>query len=251
MTISIDELERVAAEGWRATEQAPLGSWTLRAAEGFTGRANSVLAVGDPGMPLPLAVEHLRQWYRARGLPAMVSVGFPLGRPEHSAVDGFLAERGWSVHGGAIVMTAAPGAIEPASDALISVNVTSEPDDGWLALYRYRGGVPPPISRRLLRSAPWQAFASTRTASGQTVAVGRVAAARGWAGLTAIAVDPEHRRRGLGRLVTAALAAAAADRGAEGLYLQVANDNAAARALYRGIGFTDHHAYHYRVEPGS
>lgn len=251
MTISIDELERVAAEGWQATEQDPFGSWTLRAAEGFTGRANSALAIGDPGMPLPLAVEHVRQWYRTRGLPAMVAVAFPLGRPEQSAVDRFLAERGWRARSGAIVMTAAPRVIGSASDAGISVNVATEPDDGWLDLYRYRGGVPPPISRRLLTSAPWQAFASIRTAAGQTVAVGRVAAARGWAGLTAIAVHPEHRRRGLGRHVSAALVAASADRGREGCYLQVENDNAAARALYRGIGFSDHHGYHYRVEPAA
>lgn len=251
MTISIDELEQVAAEGWRATEQTPLGSWTLRAAEGFTGRANSALAVGDPGMPLPPAIEHVRQWYRTRGLPAIVSVAFPIGRPERSAVDRFLAERGWSVHHGAILMTAAPGVVEPVSDAVISVNVASEPDDGWFDLYRYRGGVPPPISRDLLRSAPWQAFASARTAVGQTVAVGRVAAARGWAGLTAIAVHGEYRRRGLGRLVTAALVEAAADRATEGIYLQVENDNSAAQALYRGMGFAGHHGYHYRIEPAS
>jgi len=251
MTISIDELERVAAEGWRATEQEPLGSWTLRAAEGFTGRANSALAIGDPGLPLPLAVEHVRRWYRTRGLPAMVAVGFPLGRPEHSAVDRFLAERGWSVRSGAIVMTTAPGVIWSPSDVMIGVNVTEEPDEGWFDLYRYRGNVPPPISRRLLTSAPWQAFASVMTATGQTVAVGRVAAARGWAGLTAIAVHPEHRRRGLGRHVSAALVAASADHGGEGVYLQVENDNAAARALYLAIGFSDHHGYHYRVEPAS
>lgn len=251
MTISIDELELAAAEGWRATRQDPLGSWTLRAAEGFTGRANSALAVGDPGLPLPTAVEHVRRWYRARGLPAMIAVAFPVGRREHNDVDGFLAERGWPARHGAIVMTAAPGLIEHVSDAAISVNITPEPDSAFLDLYRYRGGAPPPISGRLLRSAPWQAFASARTGAGQTVAVGRVAVARGWAGLTAIAVHPEYRRRGLGQLVTAALVAAGADCGAEGVYLQVDNDNAGAQALYHGLGFTDHHGYHFRVDAAS
>jgi hypothetical protein len=41
----------------------------------------------------------------------------------------------------------------------------------------------------------------------------------------------------------------AADRGAEGLYLQVENGNAVARALYRRAGLADHHGYHYRVAP--
>ena len=128
-------------------------------------------------------------------------------------------------------------------------DVHAEPDAGWLALHRFRGKRPPPISRRLLMSAPWQAFASVREA-GRTVAIGRVAMASGWAGLTAVEVDPAQRRRGLGMAITCALAAAAVQQGATGLYLQVSNDNAAARALYRQAGFADHHGYHYRVAPG-
>ena len=96
-TISILDLEEAAARGWRAPEEAALGRWRLRAAEGFTGRANSALAIGDPGMPLAAAVSEVRRWYRARGLPPMVAVPFPVGRPQSSDVDRFLAvELGWT-----------------------------------------------------------------------------------------------------------------------------------------------------------
>jgi ribosomal protein S18 acetylase RimI-like enzyme len=137
---------------------------------------------------------------------------------------------------------------DASADAAAPVDVAAEPDEGWLALYRFRGQKPPPISRGLLMSAPWQAFASVR-ADGDVVAIGRVAAAGGWAGLTAVEVDPRHRRRGLGRAITGALAAAAAARGATGLYLQVEDDNPAAHRLYHRMGFADHHAYHYRFAP--
>ena len=250
MEIPIPDLERAAAAGWRAPEESPLGSWLLRAADGFTGRANSALAIGDPGLPLGAAVGEVRQWYQARGLPAMVAVSFPLGQPERSAVDQFLDERGWRLRPGpATVMTAAPGAIagRPAG-AAVHVDVAAEPDDGWLALYRYRGRVPPPVSRRLLMSAPWQAFASVREA-GQVLAIGRLAAAGEWAGFTAFEVDPAWRRRGLASAVIGALAGLARDRGISGLYLQVENDNTAARSLYRQAGFADHHGYHYRIAP--
>jgi hypothetical protein len=50
----------------------------LRAARGFTGRANSALAVGDPGVPLDDALAAVGDWYRARGLPAMIAVPMPL-----------------------------------------------------------------------------------------------------------------------------------------------------------------------------
>jgi N-acetylglutamate synthase len=282
VSVSIGELERVAAGGWRAPEQAALGDWLLRAAGGFTGRANSALAVGDPGLPLAAAITEVSRWYRARGLPPMVAVPYPPGQPRSSAIDRFLGdEMGWPVRpGAAMVMTADPGEVAAraaaagrgapdagagtaadaapgtaadagpgaAADMGPGVEIAAEPDDGWLALYRFRGRRPPPMARRLLMSAPWQAFASVREA-GDTLAIGRVAVAGDWAGLTAVEVDPRYRRRGLGSAVTAALAAAAAARGVAGLYLQVEDDNGAARALYRRAGFADHHGYHYRVAP--
>jgi len=244
---SIGALEGAAAGSWRAPEQERLGGWLLRAGTGFTGRANSALAVGEPGRPLGEAVKAVCAWYRARGLPPMIAVPFPMAGAGASAVDRYLEARGWRVRSGAaIVMTAPPGLIASA-DGLVELD--PEPDQAWLGRYHYRGTELPAIARRLLLSAPWQAFGSVR-ADGQTIAIGRVAAADGWAGLTAIEVDPGHRRQGLASKVTGALAAAAAGRGVTGLYLQVEEENAGARALYRRLGFTDHHRYHYRVAPG-
>ena len=52
-----------------------------------------------------------------------------------------------------------------------------------------------------------------------------------------------------GRAVERTLRARAASHGFESLYLQVSDDNTAARTLYRRLGFTDHHSCHYRVAP--
>jgi ribosomal protein S18 acetylase RimI-like enzyme len=252
VTISIPDLEQRAALGWRAPEQERLGDWLLRAAAGFTGRANSALAVGDPGRPLDRAAGAVRDWYQARGLPAMIAVPYPADGPQAVPADRFLAERGWGVRSGAAtVMTAPAVQVAGAAGPVPAVRVAPhrEPDEAWLALYHYRGqqGLPP-VARQVLTSAPWQAFASVR-AGGQTIATGRVAAAEGWAGLTAIEVAPAHRRRGLATVVTAVLAAQAAAHGARHLYLQVEDGNEAARALYHRIGFAAHHGYHYRIAP--
>ena len=251
MTISIPDLEQRAALGWRAPEEERLGDWLLRAGGGFTGRANSALATGDPGEPADQAAAAVRGWYEARGLPAMICIPHPAGQPQAVPLDCFLAERGWCVRpGAATVMTAPAGPIaQLAAVADVPVDVDPQPDEAWLALYHYRGqpGLPP-VARRVLTSAPWQAFASVRV-DGETIAIGRVAAAAGWAGLTAIEVAPAHRRRGLATVVTATLAGRAAARGAGHLYLQVEDGNDAARALYRRIGFAAHHDYHYRLAP--
>jgi ribosomal protein S18 acetylase RimI-like enzyme len=256
MMISIEELEQLAAPGWRGIEEERLGDWLLRAAGGFTGRANSALAAGDPGLPLADAAERVQYWYGARGLPAMIAVPYPAGQPECSALDRLLAGRGWTLRSGpATVMIAASAEIASAeiavtADCRAAVAIEPRPDDAWLARYHYRGQQLPSVALRVLTSAPWQAFGSVR-ADGQTVAIGRVAVSGDWAGLTAIEVHPGYRRRGLAGAVTAALAGAAARHGASQLYLQVEDANAAARALYQRVGFTDHHGYHYRVGPAA
>ncbi|MGE5290678.1 MAG: GNAT family N-acetyltransferase [Micromonosporaceae bacterium] len=254
---AIGQLERVAALGWRAPEERWLGEWLLRAARGFTGRANSALAIGDPGRPHDEAVGAVRRWYRARGLPPMITVCYPLDGPAPGAgpgaggLDAFLAGAGWHVRAGrTIVMTAAAADVprwHPGQGGM-AVEFSEEPHDDWLSLYHHGGKPPPPIARRLLVSAPSQVFATIR--EGRTpVAIGRLALADGWGGLTAIEVHPGHRRRGLGTLITAALTSAASARGVTRMYLQVEDDNTAAMRLYARCGFTSHHRYHYRVAP--
>ena len=54
-----------------------------------------------------------------------------------------------------------------------------------------------------------------------------------------LAVDPAARRRGVGARLVREGAAAAAARGATRLFLEVADDNPAALALYAGAGFTE------------
>src|SRR5919112_5745293 len=53
-----EDLERYALPAWLGISE-PLGQWTLRAAGGFTARANSCLAVGDPGMPISAAAAQI------------------------------------------------------------------------------------------------------------------------------------------------------------------------------------------------
>jgi N-acetylglutamate synthase len=247
------ELERAAAAHWRGTEEEWLGEWLLRAADGFTGRANSALPLGDPGLPLDQALDYVTGWYRARGLPAMIAVPLPLpDDPSAPGLDAELTERAWPTRPGpAFVMVAdlplaVAGGGLPAGAVLAADAV---PDEGWLARYHYRGAdSQPPVLRDVLTSARDQAFLSIRTESG-VLAIARLSIADGWAGITAVEVDPGHRRAGLGLAITAAACAEAVRRGVRRVFLQVETGNAGARALYEGCGFRYSHRYHYRMAP--
>ncbi|WP_380161360.1 GNAT family N-acetyltransferase [Kineococcus sp. R86509] len=252
--IGTDDLERVMAEHWRPLERLDLGGWRLRASEGFTGRANSALAVGDPGVPD--AVERVERFYVERGLPAVVAVAHPAdGLGEGDPLVDDLTARGWTVRTPTVVMTAAtddlPAAREVALPDGLHVETRPEPDDAWLAQYHYQGApTVPAAGRRILVSADEQVFLRILDGT-ETVAIARGSLSPGWAGVTAVETAPSHRRRGLGRRLLAEVADWARDRGAASTYLQVQADNSGARALYGGTGFTVHHGYHYRVAPSA
>lgn len=59
---------------------------------------------------------------------------------------------------------------------------------------------------------------------------------RGW--INYLAVDPNQRRRGLGRLLMASAESALAARGCAKINLQVREGNGEVAAFYRAIGFT-------------
>jgi ribosomal protein S18 acetylase RimI-like enzyme len=250
---TMTDLERVAAAHWRGTEEEWLGDWLLRAAGGFTGRANSALPLGDPGLPLDDALAVVTRWYRDRGLPPMIAVPALLDAdgPGHD-LDEHLARRSWAFRSGpAFFMVADLPLAVPADGPMggRAVQVSPEPDDAWAARYHYRGQDHlPPVARQVLTSAREQSFVSVRDGD-EVLAIARLSIAAGWAGLTAVEVHPGHRRQGLGVAVTAAACLVAERRGIPCVFLQVEVDNAPAQALYERLGFRYSHRYHYRVAP--
>jgi ribosomal protein S18 acetylase RimI-like enzyme len=243
--LGVEDLEHVAARGWRALEEDRLGDWLLRAGGGFTGRANSVLVVGDPGIPLPAAVDAVARWYDERRLPPCAQ----LPGVQSRAADAAFAAAGWERDEDVLVLTAPIGAPRPVGAA---VTLADAPDEPWLTGYRYRGSALPPVATQVLTNAEEAVFASVRLdpAPAPLAAVARGALTDGWLGVTAVTVAVQHRRRGLATAVMAALQGWAAERNAHSVYLQVAAGNAPARALYRRAGFIEHHRYHYRRRVG-
>ncbi|MFE0801143.1 GNAT family N-acetyltransferase [Streptomyces sp. NPDC058812] len=245
---SYEELARVASRAWRPVESERLGEWELRAAAGFTRRANSVLPLGDPGLPLDEALTAVRRWYAERGLPAYVQTATGAeGTQEPLCAE--LERRGWVREVTAEVWT---GGLAPVADLAEGTGVvlSREADEAWLARYQRKGVSE--VALRVLAGGPSVWFATVPGADAAApAAIGRCVVDGRWASFAAVEVDPAQRRRGLATAVMAALARRALDEGASAAWLQVETDNAGARALYAGMGFAAHHAYHHYREPAS
>lgn len=237
--VDADDLTRITSRGWPAPESAPLGDWELRSAGRFTGRANSVAVTGSPGVPFAQALEQVRDFYASRSAPALAQI---VVGSEH---DRSFADAGWEplagYHGGAVVQVAD---LDPSYVPDAEARISSAADDEWLSHY---GRVDDPVAARAVMEGPSTVgFVAIGT---PVVAIGRVVVTGEWAGLSAVEVRPEARRRGLaGRIVRTSLAWAV-DHGADKAYLQTMRSNTAALALYAPYGFVDHHDYLYRQAP--
>lgn len=133
---SYPELARIAARGWQPVESERLGEWELRAASGFTRRANSLLPLGDPGLPLDEALTAVRRWYGDRGLPAYIQTATgAAGTQEVLCAE--LEARGWTREVTAELWT---GALAPVADRSgDGVVLSREAGSDWLARYQRKG----------------------------------------------------------------------------------------------------------------
>ncbi len=238
-------LERAADLAWPAPTREPLGEWTLQAAEGFTGRANSALPLGRPGMDRDAAIDAVVRWYAERGLPARINVPLPV----CAALDAALTARGWARSPDILVQTAPVAAIlaaAPPRADLPPVRLAPAPDDDWLAVVTTRKSGLPAAAWHVLTAPPAVRFASV----GRNVAVARGAVVDGRLHLGLLEVADHARRQGLARHVTRALAEWGAAEGAGTGFLQVDSTNTAAVGLYASLGFTTHHEYVTRTAPG-
>lgn len=256
LAISMHDLEQIMVDGWPPIEREQLGDWLLRAAAGFTGRANSVLPLGDPGMPVSDAVDRCESWYDERGLRHLFSLFGPAGfAAEDDPLGQELLGRHYESFNNTLVLTAAAAALPPEAPHTsgAQVQLESAPSQPWWDAWAAwdarvapanEANVAAAVARTVLTSSPDQIFASLER-DGAVIGVARVAFAHAWAGVFALQVAPDHRRTGVAMQLMGALADATRGRGIPSMYLQVTEANSPARGLYERLGFSVHHEYVY------
>ncbi|WP_250003050.1 GNAT family N-acetyltransferase [Actinoplanes sp. M2I2] len=243
-------LELAANDAWPAPTQARLGQWILRAADNWTGRANSALAVGDPDRPLEAAIDAVEEWYAAHGQRALINAPLPLAAPVNATLDA----RGWGARPLTLVQTASVAAllgVLPTRHDRPPVELADSPGDDWFAMVAEHKGTLPAAAARILTGPAEVAFAQVRDADGRLLAVGRgaVTGPDRWLGVALLQTAPHARRQGLAQHVLRELVQWGAQHGSNRAYLQVEERNTGAVALYGRVGFTTHHTYLTREAP--
>lgn len=244
----IAALERAATDAWPPCIVEPLGEWRLRAAAGYTGRANSALPLGDPGVPIPQALAQVIDFYRRHDLPPQIDVPLPLA----AGVERELLKEGWQPQCTVLILTADLADLVAATAAGSEFDLGPEPSEQAIDMImsaRFAGHGPPTEDfvravRHVLTSVAQLTFAQLYDAGGALVTMARGSVTGdGWLGLFAVETVPAARRRGLAQAAVGAIARWAALRGATRAYLQVESSNKAAIGLYGKLGFTQHHRY--------
>jgi ribosomal protein S18 acetylase RimI-like enzyme len=140
----------------------------------------------------------------------------------------------------------------PANISGRDVDLTGEPSEEWLRVWWSvdgRGGdAELAVAQKILLASPGL-YATVRDDDGVPAAVGRLALVDGWGGIYSMATSAQHRRRGYGTEVLAALLNAGVEQKLEGFWLLVTEANHAAQSLYSRAGFTYNGSYLYRQAP--
>jgi ribosomal protein S18 acetylase RimI-like enzyme len=241
-SVAPDDMQRICWAGWPARDSELLGDWALRAHGGITGRANSAMAVGDPGMPVPEALRAVESWYAGRGLPPLLQL--PLADPANLV----MAEQGWPRLHVTVVQVAPIPAGRAGIDRHDDLRAVIEPvpSSDWRSLMHDLDPGDPEAHVAILTGPDRVGFA-TLYRGDEPVGIGRVSVEGAWAGVTSVDVAPAARRQGIGSAVMAALLGWAEQQGASSSYLQVRAANPAALKLYDALGYVTHHPYGYRA----
>ncbi|HVK21207.1 MAG TPA: GNAT family N-acetyltransferase [Actinokineospora sp.] len=228
-------LESLCADAWPSQVDKPLGGWRLRANGGYTGRANSALTLGDPGVPVESALRTVEAFAAGEGIRPCAHV--VVGSPAESAI----AAAGWRVNldhpkgaESSVLVSASPAGGQAAEVSVV-------PPEGWFSLVV--GGAPTPAQHHVLTSGPRVGYAWAER-DGRLVGAARGCVVGSVLHVSVVEVATDFRRQGIARTLLAAL-----DEWAESelRVLQVAVHNEPALGLYTGLGYRESHRYRYWI----
>ena len=241
-------VEEAGLNALQTQQQLFYDGWLLRVSPGKAKRARSVNAHFGSSLPLAAKIDHCESLYATRGLPALFRITPFVQPPE---LETALERRGYVAFDPTLVQVL-PLARPPEIDAAVDVTLEAPPiADFVAAVGELRASSAQQRAAHLERlgSTPLATHAILARVDGRPVACGQATLERTLAGVYDMVTADDMQGRGLATLIVTELLTWAWTRGASHAYLQVNDDNAPARAVYRKFGFATAYEYHYRARP--
>lgn len=245
MSQRILDIEGASSELWAPTNQERSPRWHLRAAGGYTRRANSMIPLAAPweskawsGSSLDADLAEGDRFYQAHGLPTIVALPLPL----YEDLAALLIARKWrSMLDISVMVRIDRNSVDEISkEHLGQIEISPAPDVAWIDAHGRALG----NDGHSVLTSGTPRFLSY-VIDNEIVGTARVGFARQWSALGAVRVDAKHRRKGIARALVERAINLAQDQGFPFMLLQVDCDNHAAIALYESLGFTHHHRNTY------
>jgi ribosomal protein S18 acetylase RimI-like enzyme len=242
----IQTIEELAMNAWPALQTVLLDGWVIRFANGYTRRANSVIALYPGQMPAGEKLAECERLYHAQGLPVIFKLN---GVEESRELDGLLAERGFQAEASTSVQTMDLRGADFQIDERVVLDST--PGEAWQTAFARLSGLA--AARQATHHQMLQAILPTKcfaalAVNGVVQACGLAVLQACYVGFFDIVVDAGCRRQGLGESIMGSLLAWAQQNGARSAYLQVMKNNPPALSLYAKLGFREAYPYWYRVK---
>ncbi|MHA1137239.1 MAG: GNAT family N-acetyltransferase [Candidatus Thorarchaeota archaeon] len=241
----INELELIAHNAWFAQERMRLGGWLLRADNGITRRANSVLPLGSPGLDLSTAIDFAIEFYSSRNLIPRFQVSEG-SLPEE--LDTILADKGFCKIFPVEVWTSEISSLlklQPSYDTEYLDALSEE----WIDTYLQASGYDPStmdVRKGILERTDQPRVFVQATGNDSVDAVGFGVAEGKWLGVFNIGTHPDKRKSGAAIAINHALGLWGNELGTKRVYLQVETNNNVAKNLYTKLGFGHAYTYWYR-----
>jgi ribosomal protein S18 acetylase RimI-like enzyme len=241
----INELELLGHNAWFAQERMRIGGWLLRADNGITRRANSVLPLGPPGLSLSTAIDFAIEFYKSRNLIPRFQVSEASLPAE---LDSELSDHGFAKVFPVEVWTAEISSLLDLHPRC-EVQHVEEISSDWLNTFIAGSGYDPSsmsVRKAIMeRTDQPRAFVQA-TIEDSVAAVGYGVVESKWLGVFNINTHPEKRKHGAATAVNHELGVWGNNLGATKVYLQVESGNDKAKALYSKLGFAHGYTYWYR-----
>lgn len=250
--VSLDQIrhiEKTASRAWPAQHQQQHGGWLLRATEGVTRRANSVLPLGNPPeTDLDEALDTVRAFYNRHQLPMrfqLTTASLP------SNLDEVLEAAELIVDMRVQVRTAKLQELV-VEEPKMAIVVFGSPTRDWLSAYRRFAGFDTKtmkVREGIMNRITFEKAFATAVQGEKIIGTGIAVIDGNWLGLFGLITEEASRRQGIATSITQTLVLWGKNRGATHGYLQVEERNDPAKALYSALGFEETYSYWYRVVP--